>query len=135
MRAEAAHNYLTRRRSGAVRSISTIQHLVNEHHLPSRPEGTLEPLPEGTPVGRGFIGLLMPGPAAAEDAVPIIEERLATGSTLADGRPFADIFPDPTVTAIPEDSLVLIDLPFGKTQRGILLRLLITRDLGFIAWG
>jgi hypothetical protein len=103
--------------------------------LPSPPEGTPEPLTDDAPTGRAFIGLLMPGPAAAEDAVPIIEERLATGVTLSDVRPFADIFPDPTVTAIPDEALVLIDLPFGETQRGILLRLLITRDLSFIAWG
>lgn len=102
--------------------------------LPTNADGTPEPLPDDTPTGRGFIGLLMPGPAAAEDAVPVIEERLATGSTLSDGRPFADIFTDPTVRAIRDDALVLIDLPFGQTQRGILLRLLITRDLGFIAW-
>ena len=36
--AQAAHGYLTRRRPGTVRSVGTVQHLVNEHHLPSRVE-------------------------------------------------------------------------------------------------
>src|SRR5918995_4016437 len=54
--------------------------------LPSPPEGTPEPLPDDAPTGRAFIGLLMPGPAAAEDDVPIIEERLASGVTLSGGR-------------------------------------------------
>jgi hypothetical protein len=97
--------------------------------------GTPEPLPDDTPTGRAFIALLMPGPAAAEDAVPVIEERLATGSTLSSRQPFAELFPDPTVTALPDEAIVLVDLPFGETQRGILLRLLYARDLGFIAWG
>ncbi len=95
-------------------------------------EGTPEPLPENVPAARGVIVLLMPGPAAAEAAVPVIEERLATGATLSNGQPFAQLFPDPTVTAVPEEAVVVVELPFGETSRGILRVLFNSRDLGFV---
>ncbi len=103
--------------------------------LPAPREGTPVPLPDDAPTGRGIVILLMPGPAAAENAVPVIEERLMTGTTLSNQQPFAELFPDPTVTALPDDAVVVVELPFGEAYRGILLRLLYSRDLGFVAWG
>jgi hypothetical protein len=76
----------------------------------------------------------MPGPAAAQEAVPVIEERLATGATASEQQPFAEIFPEPTVTAVPEEAVVVVELPFGETSRGILRILFNSRDLGFVAW-
>ena len=101
--------------------------------LPSG-EGTPAPLPEGVPRAQGVIVLLMPGPAAAQEAVPVIEERLATGATASEQQPFAEIFPEPTVTAVPEEAVVVVELPFGETSRGILRILFNSRDLGFVAW-
>ncbi len=98
-------------------------------------EGTPEPLPDDVPTARGVVVLLMQGPAAAEEAVPVIEERLATGATASDQQPFAELFPDPTVTAVPEEAVVVVELPFGETARGILRTLFNSRDLGFVAWG
>lgn len=95
---------------------------------------TPEPLPPGTPDARVFVALLTISPRAAEQSVPIIEERLATESTASTNQPFTELFPEYTVEAVSDEPVVLIDLSLGEAHRNILLRLLFSRDLTFIAW-
>lgn len=97
--------------------------------------GEALPQPPNTPAARAVVVLLMYSPDQAEDAVPIVEERLATGSAIQLDQSFAELFPEQMVRAVPGEPVVLIELSFGeRTSRQILQRLLFDRDLGFIAW-
>ncbi len=87
------------------------------------------------PDAHAVIVLLMLSPAAAETAAPVIEERLATGSSTRTGEPYADFFPRQTVEAVERSPVVLIDLTLGEsTPPGILMQMLFSRDLEFLAW-
>jgi hypothetical protein len=98
-------------------------------------EATPEPLPPGTPSARVVLALLMLGPAAAEAAVPVIEDRLATQSSAWYKRPFADVFSGWTVRAAADAPVVLIELTLGRgTSADGWLDLVRTHDLGFVAW-
>lgn len=87
-----------------------------------------------TPPARGVV-VLMGSPDAADIAAPIIEERLAAGASAVTGQPYAEFCPRHTVEAVPQASVVLIDLTLGEgTSRAILMQMLSSRDLGFLAW-
>lgn len=92
-------------------------------------------LPADGPDARAVIALQMINADAATIAAPIIEERLATGSSEQTGLPYAELFPEQTVEVVSAMPVVRIDLAFGEdVSRGILMQLLYNRDLGFLAW-
>jgi hypothetical protein len=102
--------------------------------LMSLGSATPEPLPPGTPAAQAVVALHMISPRAAEQSVPIIEQRLATGSAVSMDQPFAELFPEQSVEAVPGEPVVLVVLSLGDIPPNILLRLLFNRDLTFIAW-
>jgi hypothetical protein len=92
-------------------------------------------LPADGPDARAVIALQMLSDDAATIAAPIIEERLATGSSAQTGQPYAELFPKQTVEVVTGTPVVRIDLVLGEdVSRGILMQLLYNRDLGFLAW-
>lgn len=102
---------------------------------PIQPDDESVALPPDSPDAHAVIALLTLSPEAAGIAAPIIEDRLATGSSTQTDRPYAELFPRRTVEAVPEVPVVLIELTLGEeTHRGILMQMLFNRDLGFLAW-
>ena len=98
-------------------------------------EATPERLPPDAPEASGVVVLLMAGPAAAREAAPVIEERLATGSTYSTRQPFAEFFSEWTVSAVPDEAVVVVELTLAEgTAPNILARMLYQRDLAFLAW-
>lgn len=92
-------------------------------------------LPPGAPDARAVAVLLMLDPELAEAAVPVIEERLATGQSIESGEPFADSFPERSVAAVPGTPVVTVDLTLAPdVSPRILVSMLYNRDLGFLAW-
>jgi hypothetical protein len=92
-------------------------------------------LPADGPDARAVIALQMLNADAATIAAPVIEERLATGSSKQTGLPYAELFPEQTVEVVSAMPVVRIDLALGEdVSRGILMQLLYNRDLGFLAW-
>ncbi len=84
------------------------------------------------PVSRACFTLLVASPDDAVAAVPVIEERLSTGSSLLDHRPWAEVMGPWTVGAVPGEPVVTIEF---ATERPTLWQTLIyARDIGFIAW-
>jgi len=85
-------------------------------------------------------GLTTIAPGAAEEAVAVIEERLATrrAAGLNDqvaGRTWAALFPERSIRAMSGEPVVLIELvPAPGVSPGILQELLSTRALDFLAW-
>jgi hypothetical protein len=95
---------------------------------------TPEPMAPGQAAARVVAALVMTSPDAAKTAVPVIEERLATGAT-RHGLAYAEMFPGHEGRAAANAPVVLIELiPAAETPREILYRLAVTRDLGFLAW-
>jgi hypothetical protein len=92
------------------------------------------PLPQGVPEAQPVALLLMLTPAAAESAVPIIEERLETGTSLMTRQPYTDFFADWTITAISDEPVVVLDFTLAEAHRDILVQMLLRRDLVFLAW-
>ena len=97
------------------------------------PEG---PVPwEGVPDGRAGALALMLSPEAAEAAVPVVEERLATGESGDAGVPYRDYFPQWDVRAVPSQPVLVVDLALDpERRRNHLWRMLFERELGFLAW-
>jgi hypothetical protein len=97
-------------------------------------DATPLPLPPGQPAARFDIAVLMTTRGGAERAVPVIEERLASGTT-RDGEPYAELFPERTVRVAPEAPVVRIELSLGEgTSPRMLFDMLATREPGFLAW-
>lgn len=91
--------------------------------------------PAGVPDAHAVAVLLMLSPEGAEMAVPVIEERLATGESIQRREPWTDLFPDSTITAVDGAPVVVVDLTLGpETHPVILIQMLMNRDLGFLAW-
>ena len=85
-----------------------------------------------TPVSRACYTLLMASEEDAEAAVPVIEERLETGVSVATQEPWAELFSDWTVEAVADAPVVTVEL---ETERPALwFNLIFQRDTGFVAW-
>ena len=92
-------------------------------------------LPSDAPDARAVAVLLMHDPATAETAAAVVTARLATGASTWTGEPFAAVFPDRSVQAVPGSPVLVIDLTLGaEIPPNILMQLLVRRDLGFLAW-
>jgi hypothetical protein len=85
--------------------------------------------------------LAMVGSAAATTGAAVIEERLATGRTPAamgaerGDRPWAELYPERTVTAVAGVSAVQVMLiPAPGVPPNLLHTLIFTRVPGFLAW-
>ncbi|HET8522755.1 MAG TPA: hypothetical protein VFL82_05950, partial [Thermomicrobiales bacterium] len=76
---------------------------------------------------------------AAETAVSVIEGRLATErppSLPPDGGTFATLYPERSVTAVPDQPVVLVELhPASGVPRNSLVSFYFQRALTFVAWG
>jgi hypothetical protein len=91
--------------------------------------------PAGVPDARAVAVALFLTPEMAEAAVPVIEERLATGASAATAQPFSEFFPEHDVRAVPSAPVLVIDLTLGsETRPDILVNMLLNRDLNFLAW-
>ncbi len=102
---------------------------------PLEPDGETTPPSSDIPDARAVIVVALQSPDAAEAAAPIIEERLATGASASTDQPYAELFPERSVEAVPVTPVVRIDLTLGVgIQRNILMQMLFSRDLGFLAW-
>jgi hypothetical protein len=85
-----------------------------------------------TPASRACFTLLVALADDAAAAVPVIEERLATGVSLLEQRPWAEIMGPWTVAAVSGEPVVTIEI---ATERPALWENLIyARDTGFVAW-
>jgi len=88
--------------------------------------------PAGTPLALTRFTLLLASPEAAAQAVPVIEERLATGVSNASDRPWSELMSAWSVVAVPDAPVVVVEV---ETDRPSLwYSLLFQRDLGFLAW-
>jgi hypothetical protein len=97
------------------------------------------PLPAGVPTARVLAMLAMAGEQAAAAAVPVIEERLATGQVTTLGeqqpRPYTELFSAWEVRAVPGTPVVQVELtPAPGVSRFILVSLLQEYQLTFAAW-
>ena len=99
--------------------------------------------PSATPAipARLVVVLAATGAEAAQTAVRVIAERLATQRTSSamsgemSDRPWAEIFPEREVRAAPEEAAVLIELvPAPGVPPFILQDMLFRRTPGFLAW-
>ncbi len=91
--------------------------------------------PPDMPDARNIVVALMLTPEAAQAAVPIVEERLATGMWERGGEPYAEMFPEPTVIAVPGASVLILDLNVGPdASASTLPSLLRNGELEFLAW-
>ena len=94
-----------------------------------------------TPSARLVVALSTINAEAAETAASVIAHRLATGRTsplmsgeLAD-RPWAELFPERVVRAVPEEPAVLIELMPAPGVRPFLVQEMLFRRMpGFLAW-
>jgi hypothetical protein len=91
--------------------------------------------PATVPTARAVAVVLLLAPEAARTAVPIVEERLATGQSARDEQPYATMFPERTVEAVDGMPVLRVDLTLGEGVRPlVLVNLLYDRDLQFLAW-
>jgi hypothetical protein len=91
--------------------------------------------PSGMPDARNVVVALMLTPEAARAAVPIVEERLATGMWERGGESYAAMFPEPSVTAVPGAPVLILDLVTGpETGVSTLPSLLRNGEMDFLAW-
>ena len=95
----------------------------------------------GAPEATLVVALVMIHRAAAETASSVVAERLATqrvppiGSGAEGPGSYAELFPRRSVWVADEEPVVLIELVLEPgTPRDILVRLLTTRSLSFVAW-
>jgi hypothetical protein len=81
------------------------------------------------------IALLLPTREAAETAVRVAEERLATGSSMRTGRPLTDYFSSWESRVAEDAPVAVLALQFGpETQPAIWFQMIFSRDLVFLAW-
>lgn len=89
---------------------------------------------DGVPATRNVAVAHMLSDADAQAAVPVIDERLATGEPLS-APPFREIYPEWTVEAIAGTPVVRIDLiPAEATPPLAIYQLMVSRSLTFLAW-
>ncbi len=88
--------------------------------------------PAGTPLALTRFALLLASPKAAEQAVPVIEERLASGVSTASGMPWSELMRGWRVVAIPDAPVVVVEVEADNPT--LWYSLLFQRDLGFLAW-
>lgn len=89
----------------------------------------------GMPLARDIIVLLMDDQAAAEAAIPIIENRLATGISFATNRPYRDYFADWELSIAGSEPVVLLNLtPAADVTPDIIFTQLARQDLLFVGW-
>lgn len=93
------------------------------------------------PPARAVAVVALEDPDAAETAAGVIEQRLADQALPAGaggdraGRPWAELFPERTVRAVPGEAVVVIELGLAEgVAPSILQTLLFQRALGFLAW-
>lgn len=88
-----------------------------------------------TPGARAVAVAVLETPEAAEAAVPVIEERLATGTSALSGSPLSRYVAASTVLAVAGAPVLTIDLTVSETAAPtILVQMLERRDLGLLAW-
>ena len=97
------------------------------------PEGTPVPLPVDAPPTRHRFYIHVGGRGAAARAVPVIEERLATGGSSVSEQAWSELFQDWSVSVVGERPVVLVEVDPGA-NRTLWYALLSRRDLGFLAW-
>jgi hypothetical protein len=100
--------------------------------------GTPTPVASDAPAATAIVAVTTISHEAAEQAVPVIEERLATQrppSLPPDAGTFATLYPDRSVTAVPDQPVVLIELhPAPDVPRTSLINFFYQRALTFVAW-
>src|SRR5690606_41809491 len=90
--------------------------------------------PDGVPAARNVAIAHLLSDADAQAAVPVIDERLATGEPLS-APPFREIYSAGTVAALAGTPVVRIDLvPGVTTTPRAIYELAISRSLTFLAW-
>lgn len=90
--------------------------------------------PDGVPAARNVAIAHLLSDADAQAAVPVIDERLATGEPLS-APPFREIYSEWTVEALAGTPVVRIDLVPGETTTPrAIYELAISRSLTFLAW-
>lgn len=88
----------------------------------------------GEPLARLVFAAVFDDEAAAAAAVPIIENRLATGGSTVLQESYADLFGAGSVTAATGSPVVLIILDAVQGRRGLWSTLYMVGDLAFLAW-
>jgi hypothetical protein len=104
----------------------------------SRGDGTPTPTATDVPAATQIVAVTTISHDAAEAAVPVIEERLATQrppSLPPGGDTFATLYPERSVTAAPNQPVVLVELhPAPGVPRNSLVNFFFQRALTFVAW-
>jgi hypothetical protein len=96
--------------------------------------GIATPRPD-VPPARFEIALLLGNHAAAETAARVIDERLATGTSLFTLRPLTDYFSSWDVHALPDEPIAVAEITFAPdVQPRLWIQMLARRDLPFLAW-
>lgn len=91
--------------------------------------------PPAVPDARAVAMMLMQSPAAAQEAVPVVEARLATGEAPTTGWAYSDLFAVWDVQAVPSTPVLVIELSLApETRPHVLFDMLMRGDLGFLAW-
>jgi hypothetical protein len=103
-----------------------------------RGEATPTPTANDIPTATQIVAVTTISHEAAEAAVPVIEQRLATQrppSLPPDGDTFATLYPERSVTAVPDQPVVLVELhPAPDVPRNSLVNFFFQRALTFVAW-
>jgi hypothetical protein len=100
----------------------------------SRPAGADTPQPD-IPQAQFEIALLLPTPEAAETAVRVAEERLATQSSLRTRQPLTDYFSSWESRVLEDVPVAVLELQFGpEVFPQIWFQMIFARDLAFLAW-
>jgi hypothetical protein len=100
-------------------------------------EATPAATPATAPTAKLIAAVTTTSPTDAEAAAAVIDDRLANQAApeQAGGRSYADLFPERTVSAVPGEPVVIAELtPGPETSPSILLNLLFSRGLTFLAW-
>jgi hypothetical protein len=99
------------------------------------PGGEIATPSADVPPARFEIALLLNNHAAAETAARVIDERLATGTSLFNHRPLTDYFSSWEVHALPVQPVTVAELTFAPdVQPRIWIQMIAHRDLPFLAW-
>ncbi|HKG26528.1 MAG TPA: hypothetical protein VKB09_12830 [Thermomicrobiales bacterium] len=102
--------------------------------LPERSNADATPQPD-IPPAQLEIALLLESQEAAETAVHVAEERLATQTPMATGQPLTDNFSSWDSHVLPDQPVAVLELNFapGVPPR-IWAEMIFRRDLPFLAW-